>query len=413
MKKKIVIIGGGTGGIMAASQLRIALPKEEIVIVEPSDTHYYQPAWTLVAAGTYSFERTSKPMLKMIPEGVKWIQDSVQNISPKNNQIITYMGERIAYDYLIVSPGLKNALHMVEGAEEALQTDHACSIYTDPVHSKNVIENFNGGVALFTQANTPIKCGGAPQKIMYLAEDIFRANQIADKSKIVFASPGSKIFGVKEIAETLMKVVDRKKINLRFGHVLKRIDSKNRIAWYTLNDNHSEYNHHTIDQRVDGDLVGIHYDMLHFGPPQMAPEFVTASGLANEQGWMKVNIHTLQHETYKNIFGIGDVVALPTAKTGAAIRKQVPVVIDHIKSMIKANGKSNAAYNGYSSCPLVTGIGKMVLAEFNYENKFTPDPKLKQMLVFDSHKEHWRLWILKKYILPYLYWNKMMKGKQV
>jgi len=71
------------------------------------------------------------------------------------------------------------------------------------------------------------------------------------------------------------------------------------------------------------------------------------------------------------------------------------------------------AYNGYSSCPLVTDYGKMVLAEFDYNNNFVPDPKLKQMLIKDSSKEHWRLWILKKYMLPYLYWNKMLKGKAV
>ena len=152
---------------------------------------------------------------------------------------------------------------------------------------------------------------------------------------------------------------------------------------------------------------------MHTAPPSVAPEFVKEAGLTNDAGWMDVDIHSLQHKKYKNIFGIGDVAALPTAKTGAAIRKQVPVVIDNIERLKKGNENFEMKYNGYSSCPLVTEYGKMVLAEFDYEGNFTPDPKLKWMLIGDSSKEHWRLWILKKYGLPYLYWNKMMRGKDV
>jgi len=128
---------------------------------------------------------------------------------------------------------------------------------------------------------------------------------------------------------------------------------------------------------------------------------------------LSVDHHTLQHLKYPNIFGLGDVAALPTAKTGAAVRKQVPVVVDNLLKLLDHKAANNASYHGYSSCPLVTGYGKMTLAEFDYKNNFIPDPKLKRMLVFNSEKEHWRLWMLKKYGLPYLYWNKMLKGENV
>jgi len=140
---------------------------------------------------------------------------------------------------------------------------------------------------------------------------------------------------------------------------------------------------------------------------------VKSSPFALETGWMKVDKHTMQSPDFKNVFGLGDVCGIPTAKTGAAIRKQVPVVVANIQKLIKANSITDKSYNGYSSCPLVTDYGKMVLAEFDYDKNFIPDPKLKQMLVFDSNKEHWRLWMLKKYILPHLYWNKMLKGVEV
>ena len=409
---KILIIGGGTAGIMVASQLRKKGVKS-IAIIEPSEKHYYQPAWTLVGAGTYDYKKTARPMKSLIPNGVNWIKDFVENVSPKKNEITTKDGNKYTYDYLVVSPGLVYDFSLVEGLKEAFERGVVCSNYTDPEETWNQIKQFKGGTALFTQPTTPIKCGGAPQKIMYLAENHFKKTGVKSSTNIVFATSGGVIFGVKEIAKTLMNVVDRKDINLRFGHQLKKIDPKNKIAWYALGDNQSEYNHKDVKVHEKGDLIGIEFDFMHTAPPSVAPKFIQNSELANDGGWMKVSHSTMQNPDFHNVFGLGDVAALPTAKTGAAIRKQVPIVIDNILKLINENSLGNMEYNGYSSCPLVTDYGKMVLAEFDYKNNFTPDPKLKQMLIKDSSKEHWRLWMLKKYMLPYLYWNKMMKGENV
>jgi len=409
---KILIIGGGTAGIMVASQLRKKDVKS-IAIIEPSEKHYYQPAWTLVGAGTYDYKKTARSMKSLIPNGVNWIKDFVENVSPKKNEITTKDGNKYTYDYLVVSPGLVYDFSLVEGLKEAFEMGVVCSNYTDPEETWNQIKQFKGGTALFTQPTTPIKCGGAPQKIMYLAENHFKKTGVKSSTNIVFATSGGVIFGVKEIAKTLMNVVDRKDINLRFGHQLKKIDPKNKIAWYALGDNQSEYNHKDVKVHEKGDLIGIEFDFMHTAPPSVAPKFIQNSELANDGGWMKVSHSTMQNPDFHNVFGLGDVAALPTAKTGAAIRKQVPIVIDNILKLINENSLGKMEYNGYSSCPLVTDYGKMVLAEFDYKNNFTPDPKLKQMLIKDSSKEHWRLWMLKKYMLPYLYWNKMMKGENV
>ncbi len=409
---KFLVIGGGTAGIMVAAQL-IKKGESSIAIIDPADTHYYQPAWTLVGAGAYDYKKTAKPMGSVIPHKADWIQDAVKRLDPENNLLETQNSGSIGYEYLVVCPGLVYDLSLVEGLEESLGKGVVCSNYTNPNHTWEVIKNFKGGTALFTQPTTPIKCGGAPQKIMYLAESYFKKSKVRKKTNVVFATNGGVIFGVKEIAKTLMEVVDRKSINVRYGHQLKKIDAKNKIVWYALADNHKEHNHKDLPLEKDGDLVGIHFDMLHTAPPSVAPKFIQESNLCNDAKWMDVDHHTLQSNKYSNIFGLGDVAALPTAKTGAAIRKQVPVVVENLLRLSKANSLSEKTYNGYSSCPLVTDYGKMVLAEFDYQSNFTPDPKLKQMLIQDSSKEHWRLWMLKKYMLPYLYWNKMMKGEDV
>lgn len=431
LMKHVLIIGGGSGGIMTAAQL-LKKGGMKVSIIEPAEFHYYQPAWTLVGANTYDFAKTRRTMSSVMPKGVNWIKEFAQKFEPETNTVELASGEKVTYDFLVVSPGIKIDTSLVEGLTEAIDKGVVCSNYTNPEFTWEVLKNFKGGTALFTQPATPIKCGGAPQKIMYLADDHFRKTGVRSKTDVVFATPGGVIFGVKPIAKTLMKVVDRKDINLRYSHTLVKVDGEKQIAWYKVTkdpdaggcvvmeekgggkiDETINYNNKNIKITQENGLMGIHFDMLHLAPPQSAPDFIRNSPLANEAGWIDVHIGTMQHKKYPNIFGIGDAAALPTAKTGAAIRKQVPIVVENITRLMNAQEMSTKEYNGYSSCPLVTGYGKMVLAEFDYDSNFTPDPKLKRMLIFDSTKELRRLWWLKKYILPRLYWNKMLKGVDV
>lgn len=430
---EVLIIGGGTAGIMTAAQLLKQKISKSIAIIEPATTHYYQPAWTLVGAGAYDYDKTAKPMAAVIPDGSIWIKDKATGFDADTNTVYTANSGFINYDYLVVAPGLAYDFSLVPGLGEAMDKGVVCSNYTNPKHTWDVIKNFKGGTALFTQPATPIKCGGAPQKIMYLAESYWAKSATRSKSDVVFATAGSVIFGVKEIAKTLMEVIDKKDINIRYHHKLVKVDGDNQIAWYQLTkdvaaggcvvmagdalnkciDKEFQHNYKDVKVTIKDNLYGIHYNMLHTAPPSVAPKFVQESNLVNEAGWLDVNKHTMQHTKYANIFGLGDVAGLPTAKTGAAIRKQVPIVVDNINMLRNYYKTGTKAYNGYSSCPLVTDFGKMVLAEFDYDKNFIPDPKLKSLLISDSSKEHWRLWMLKKYGLPYLYWNKMLKGSDV
>ncbi len=413
---QFLIIGGGTGGIMTAASLLSKRKGLDIAIIEPAETHYYQPAWTLVGAGTFDMKKTEKPMASVMPKGVTWIKDYASKLDPEKNTVSTKTSGDLTYDYLVVSPGLVMAPHLIEGLEEALDKGNVCSNYTNPEHTWEVLRNFKGGNALFTQPTTPIKCGGAPQKIAYLAADYFRKNKV--DANVIFATPGSVIFGVKEIANTLNNVIARYGIHFRPHYAPLKIDTEKQVVtfqWVNPGGNECVINENNeLNEQLSGlSFIEIPYDMLHLAPPQAAPQFVRESPLANDGGWLDVDINTLQHKRFANVFGLGDVAALPTAKTGAAIRKQVPVVVDNLLHLLDTEKIGSKSYNGYSSCPLVTAYGKMVLAEFDYKQNFTPDPKLKQMLVFNSDKEHWRLWMLKKYGLPHLYWNKMLKGQEV
>ena len=229
---QILIIGGGTAGIMTAAQLLKRNKSLDIAIIEPADTHYYQPAWTLVGAGTYDYDKTARPMASVMPKGVNWIKDRATGFDPKKNAVTTKASGTITYDYLVVAPGLVMDTSLIEGLTEAIDKGVVCSNYTDPKHTWEVIKNFKGGNAVFTQPTTPIKCGGAPQKIAYLAADYFRKHGLAKKTNVIFATPGSVIFGVKEIKNTLMKVLDRYDIHFKPFYAPFKIDAEKKIIYF-------------------------------------------------------------------------------------------------------------------------------------------------------------------------------------
>lgn len=395
VKHQIVIIGGGNAGISVAAQLLRKESQLDIAIIDPSEKHYYQPAWTMVGGGFYDINDTVKDEAAVMPEGVHWIKEAVIGFQPEQNQITLNSGIQVKYDYLVVAPGIQLNWNEIKGLEENLGKNGVCSNYSFKT-APYTFECLNGsksGRAIFTSPHTPVKCGGAPQKIMYIAADYFKKNNLSDKIQVEFWSGGTKLFGVKKFEDALKKVIAKFHIKENYYNKLVEIDGANKRAKFVgFGENNKE-----VETWVD-------YEMLHVTPPQSAPDFVKNSPLANLAGWVDVDKHSLQHLKFANIFSLGDASSLPTGKTGAAIRKQAPVLVQNLMSLLKGT-PMNASYNGYSSCPLITGRGKLILAEFDYDN----NPQ--ETFPFDQAKERWSMFILKRYILPFLYWKQILKGK--
>jgi len=387
----IVIAGGGTAGITVAALLR-SRGVDGIAIVEPSDKHYYQPLWTLVGGGVIAKEATERAEADYIPDGVSWIRDAVAAFEPDVAAVVTRDGRRITYDQLVVAVGIQLDWHKITGLEGALGKDGIVSNYRyDLVDSTwRALSSFDGGTALFTFPSTPVKCAGAPQKIMYLADDHLRRRGVRDRSRIVFASAGAKIFAVEHYAKTLRKVIERKGIETLFRHDLVAVRPASREAVFR----HCDQGHEVV----------VSYELLHVVPPQSAPDLVKRSALADAAGWVEADKYTLQHPRFPNVFALGDASSLPTSRTGAAIRKQAPVLVDNLLAH-RAGAPLAARYNGYASCPLVTGYGKLVLAEFDY------DGKPAESFPFDQSQERYSMYALKVYALPELYWNGMLRGR--
>ncbi|MEO8795079.1 MAG: FAD/NAD(P)-binding oxidoreductase, partial [Daejeonella sp.] len=272
-----------------------------------------------------------------------------------------------------------------------------CSNYTfeSAPYTWEVLKNFKGGKMIFTNPNTPIKCGGAPQKIMYLSADYLKKHKLTEKSEVHFFSGGGVIFGVTKYADVLNEVIKNYGIKTHFHKNLVEIDGPKKLAYFE-----------TTNEKGESEIVKESFDMIHVTPPQSAPDFIKNSPLAmkdNPLGWVDLDKYTLQHKTYKNIFGCGDAGNTPNAKTGAAVRKQAPVLVKNLLSLMKSQSLAEK-YSGYGSCPLITGYGKLVLAEFDYDN----EPM--ETFPFNQAKERYSMWLLKTKVLPWMYWNKILKG---
>lgn len=397
---QIVIIGGGNAGLSAAAYALLQQKNLDIAIVEPSDKHYYQPAWTLVGGGAFDIANTVRNEADYIPHGTTWIKQKCASFQPEQNKITLANGEQLGYDFLIVAPGIQLDWHKIKGLEGSVGKNGVASNYTFQTapYTYECVKNFRKGQkAIFHNPNTPIKCGGAPQKIMYLASDIWRRNGILKDIEVHFYSGGGVIFGVKKYADTLNEVLKRYDIKTHFLHNMVEIRPDKKEAIFDVYKDGK-----VVDQVTDT------YDIIHVTPPQSAPDFVKNSPLAmpnNPFGWVDVDKYTLQHVRYPNIFSCGDVASTPNAKTGAAVRKQVPVMIANLLNMMKNGTITDKQYNGYGSCPLITGYGSLVLAEFDYNNNPV------ETFPFDQSKERWSMWALKKYALPWLYWNQILHGK--
>jgi len=392
---QIVVVGGGSAGVTVAAQLLKKMRSLDILIIEPSAQHYYQPGWTLVGGGCIPFEKTVQSEQKQIPQEATWLQDRVVQFDPDHNSLHTDNGTQVSYDYLVVCPGIQIDWDQIKGLKDALGQGGVCSNYAiqGATYTWETIQNFKGGNAIFTYPATPIKCAGAPQKVMYLAEETFAQNGVRQNTTISYCTATGKIFGVDAFVPALMEVVQRKSIHLKTSHNLQEIQSAEKIAIFE------------VTKDAETETISIPYDMIHVTPPMSAPDVIKQSSLSVDGpgGWVDVNQYTTQHNRYPNIFSLGDASSLPTSKTAAAIRREAPVLVQNLMAHMNQAALSGK-YQGYSCCPLITGYGKTILAEFDYEQNLDPSFPL------DPTQERASMWFLKRHVLPWIYWNRMLKG---
>ena len=392
----IVVIGGGSAGIGLLASLLKRDPHLNITLIEPSEYHCYQPAWTLVGGGAYDVKKTRRPMADVLPNGVSWVQSAVSELLPDEQTLVLDSGQRVTWNNLIVCPGLRLAWEKVEGLQDTLGQNGVTSNYSyeHAAYTWQLVQQLKGGKAIFTQPAMPIKCAGAPQKAMYLSCDHWLKHGNLNNIDVEFDLAGAALFGVATFVPPLMKYVEKYNARLAFNSNLVKVDGPARKAWFEVKDAEGNV---TVAEKT--------FDLLHVVPPQVSPDFIRQSPLADAAGWCEVNPHSLQHLRYPHIFGLGDVCGTTNAKTAAAVRKQIVVVAENLLALRK-QAPLPLKYDGYGSCPLTVEKGKVVLAEFGYGGKLLPTFPL------DPTRARRSMWFLKATLLPWFYWNGMLKGRE-
>lgn len=401
---KVVVVGGGSAGMAISHQLLQSgkFAQDEIAIVDPSEWHHYQPGWTLVGGGLKTKEELRRPLKDLADPKLKLYSESVATFSPEKNFVTLGNGDNLSYEQLIVAPGLALNWGAIKGLPEALADPAApvSSIYGYDSVSKvfGTIKKLEKGNAIFTQPAGVIKCAGAPQKIMWLALDHWKRAGLYDPAdpasspiKISFATGLPVMFGVPKYNKALTALQQERGVNGLFQHDLVAIDG-NKATF----------------ARPDGqEQVTQQFDLLHVAPKMGAPAFVKNSALANEAGFVDVDDNTTRHKKFANVWSAGDASSLPTSKTAAAVTSQSPVVVRNLLQAMEGKAP-DALYDGYTSCPLLTEYGKVLLAEFKYGGE--PKETFGDWFGIDQAVPRRSFYYLKKDFFPWVYYNAMVKG---
>ena len=398
---RIVIAGAGAAGLATAARLEAQLEGAKIILIDARKAHYYQPGFTLVASGVKPANYVTSSTADYIPAGVEWIEERVEAIDPDANKVVTSSGQSVAYDFLVVATGLQLDYAAIDGMDESLIGKNGLgSIYHSPEGAQatwQLMSQFadKGGVGVFLRPATEMKCAGAPLKYTFVTEDYLTRRGTRSKSEVIYNSNNKALFSVPIVSEKVRMLFAERNIKVNYDRVLKAIDPAQRIATFT-----------TPEGTTD-----LQYDFINVIPPMKAPDAVRNSPLPWQQGawgvegWMEVDKHSLRHVRYPNVFGVGDIAGVPKGKTAASVKWQVPVAVDHLVASI-AGTTSPSRYDGYTSCPLITRLGRAMLIEFDYQNNLTPSfPG-----VIAPLEELWTSWVMKTMALKPTYIS-MLRGR--
>ncbi len=406
-KSKIVIVGAGTGGIIATARMRRAAPNAQITLIAPNEIHLYQPGQIYVAAGLTMQYDNQRKTADLLPDNVTWLKESVINFDPEKNTLTAKKSGKIIYDLLIVALGAEYDYERIIGLDPSMigRNGIASVYFNDTIKGKAYGGDFTnmllkelrkkaskGSVnVLCTEPNTPIKGVGTTLDILFLGNDFLKKESVQKNVHFTFAKADSTLFPSKPFAKALQGYLNlHKNIDIAFEHHLTAIDSQKKIATFA----------------VQNEKVQIPYDFIHIVPPMQAPKVLRDSPLSIQdgrlKGWLAADKHTLQHPKYKNVFGIGDILGIPLGKSGGSAQHQGVILQDNVVAALE-DKELPASYDGYTVAPVITEFGKVMPIEFNEKEPLS-------VWLLNPYESRWIWWARDRYLMRWAYFNLLMRG---
>jgi sulfide:quinone oxidoreductase len=395
--KKLLILGAGTAGTMVANRMAAQLNSDwQITIVDPRETHYYQPGFLFIPFGMYTRNDVVKPTRDFIPAGVELVRAAVDVIDAERSQVrLAGDGRILRYDFLVVATGSQIRPDQTPGLTDGEWGRSIHEFYTadGAVALAKHLRTWRGGRLVVNVVENPIKCPVAPLEFLMLADWFFHEQGIRERVDITYATPLPGAFTKPIASRHLGDILDRKGIRVAPEFMIERVepDARKIIAY---------------------DEQEIEYDLLISVPVNMGDEAVARSGLGDELNFIPVDKHTFVHPRYPNLFALGDAAALPTSKAGSVAHFAVDCFADNFLRLIDGL-EMLPSYDGHANCFIESGFGKGLLIDFNYDVEPLPGhyplPGVGPFsLLQESEMNHWG-----KMLFRWMYWNILLKGQDL
>jgi len=395
--KKILILGGGTGGTIMANKLRKVLERDEweITLVDKQKTHYYQPGFLFIPFGIYNKYDVIKPKSDFFPAGINVIYATIDRIDGDNNKVILEDSKILNYDFLIIATGTQTRPDETPGLYEELWYKNIFDFYTveGAVALREFFRNWEGGRLVLNIAELPFKCPVAPLEFVFLADAWFHEIGIRDKVEISYVTPLPGAFTKPQATKMLGELLHEKNIKVIPEFYIERVDNENKKI-------------------ISYDEQEIPFDVLTIVPVNMGSDVIERSGLGDDLNFVPTDKYTLRSEKYENIFVLGDASNIPTSKSGSVVHFSADVLFENLMSAIEGRPLM-AKFDGHSNCYIETGFGKGSIIDFNYDTEPLPGtfplPGIGPFgLLKNTKMNHYG-----KVLFRWMYWHILLKDKQL
>jgi sulfide:quinone oxidoreductase len=393
--KRILILGGGTGGTLLANKLVGALPDWRITVIDRDDVHVYQPGLLFVPFGTYRESELTKPRRALFDRRVEVRLAEIDRVVPDQSRVYLVGGDKLDYDVLVVATGSRIVPEETKGLTGPGWKQSAFDFYTieGALGLRDKLSTFDKGRLVLNVVDMPIKCPVAPLEFLFLADAFFTERGVRKDVEIAYATPLESAFTKPRCAAVLGDMLGERKLEVLPDFSVSEVDGDRRIL-----------------KAYDGRETK--YDLLVTVPAHSGAEAIARSQMADAGGWFPTDKHTLRAVGHDNVFAIGDATDLPSSKAGAVAHFQGEVLFENILRHV-ADKPLLPAFDGHANCFIETGFGKAMLIDFNYTTEPLPGrfplPGLGPFtLLEESAVNHWG-----KLAFKWVYWNVLLAGKEL
>ena len=376
MPARVVVLGGGVGGTLAANLISKELGRDaKVTVVDPTGMHIYQPGFLYVALGQANGRWLARDERSLLRGDVDLIVEPAIRVHPDAGTVQLARGGSLEWDYLVMATGARlvpdQIPGLVQGSQEFYSLEGAQRL-------REVLRRFRGGRVKVGVAGIPYKCPPAPVEFVLMLDGYLRRRGLRDRSEVTLMSPLNRAFTIESASKLIQPIMQRRGIELETFFNVEAVDPSAGVV-----------------SSIEGDKA--EYDLLVLVPPHRGQEVVDDSGLGDASGWIPTDKHTLQVEGHERVFAMGDATNLPISKSGSTAHFEAPVVASRIASMIRGTApRSN--YGGRVMCFLETGDGKATALRFDYEHPPTPPQPS-------------RMWHAAKWMFNRLYWETVPQGR--